>query len=280
MMLLKNPVYQAEVKRQWHVMEQSRSGRLWILLAIVMVIPAVLTSIVLLVGALTGLLPLLEMTFLFIIARGLPPLMSFALVWLVVMNVALTLVVMLVSFGLSVDSIQREKRGKTWDNLIMTNITARQLVVGKWLASLRALDGDHFMILVLRLGLFAWFVAGFATQIPPSGITVTTHVALLTVIVVVFTLLDALMNTALGVAVTLLEATGALSGALFLAVRSVTVAYGIWLILSIMRRLFDTPGGVYVWQGVLGLAVYAAAVAGVLALGQVAATRWALVSPV
>ncbi|HEX2619934.1 MAG TPA: hypothetical protein VHL11_07300, partial [Phototrophicaceae bacterium] len=109
-----NPILTAELNHQWYVMEKSRSGRLWILLAVVMLVPAVITAVVLFVRALTG----MEV-------RGLAfatqpfDLLAGGQVVLLVMNIALSLVVMMVSFALATNSITREKRGKTWDNLIL-----------------------------------------------------------------------------------------------------------------------------------------------------------------
>lgn len=248
-----NPIFTAELNHQWSVMEKSRSGGFWILLAVVLLVPAILTSLVIFVRSLSGYpVPMLPLTI------GQPfDAIAAGQVTLLIMNIALSLVVMLVSYGLAVNSISREKRGKTWDNLILTNISARQLIYGKWLASLRALDGDHVLVVFLRLGLIGWMIGGFGWQLPAGTWSAPAHVVMITLLVVVYSLLDALFNTALAVSVTVGELPAGVPGAVFLVLRLLSVAFGVRWILTLQQTLFNVPGGAYVGPAVAGLVVYA-----------------------
>jgi len=70
----------------------------------------------------------------------------------ITMNIALYMVVTLITVALAANSISREKTNKTWHVLLLTNVDARSLVLCKWYASSKSLRGDHLMIILLRLG--------------------------------------------------------------------------------------------------------------------------------
>ena len=84
-----------------------------------------------------------------------------AWLWLSIMTVAMYPVVTLITFALSANSVRREKTGHTWDYLRLTELDPQQIVIGKWWASLRALNGDHGMVMVLRLGVSVVFLLMF-----------------------------------------------------------------------------------------------------------------------
>lgn len=257
---LQNPVLQAELRHQWHVIETSRSGRGWIAVALLMLIPALLASLVYFFGGVVG-------------WRGLPvvPVVDgglfsfvFAVGWLlmVTMNVALYVVVLLVTLGLSASSITRERTGKTWDNLVLTNMDSRRIVLGKWWASVIAMWGDHLMIGLLRLGLVAWLVISYERYLglPPAAFSLPAHIGyipLLTLIVCAYTVLDATFTTALGVAIPLSEWPGAVVTVIVLGARlTATAAAVIWLMGMI--HLIRTQGGLgFVPLGVGGLVGFA-----------------------
>jgi hypothetical protein len=54
---------------------------------------------------------------------------------------------------LASDSIPRERRCGTWDNLILTGVDARQIMWGKWWAVVRHVWKDHALMALPRLGL-------------------------------------------------------------------------------------------------------------------------------
>jgi hypothetical protein len=270
-----NPILKAELHHQWYVIEKSRSGRLWILLALVMLLPAILTTIWLYIGGM----------FFNLRFNGVPgflfggvDLLSIGLVMLLIMNIAMSIVVTMISFGLATNSIVREKRGKTWDNLILTNVNARTLVFGKWMASMYALYGDHLLVGVLRLGMAAWAITGFTDRLPADTLSIPVHLVLLSILIVVYTLIDAALNTALGLSVMLVDRASAFTASAFLLLRGITVIYSLWLFVSVIQRMFDTSGFTYFSHGLLGLAVYAVVTLIVLWAAQQNAVRYAHVS--
>jgi hypothetical protein len=270
--MTQNPILKAELHHQWYVIEKSRSGRLWILLALVMLLPALLVTIYLYVGGL-----FFNLRFTGVPGVGISPL-SIGMVMLLIMNIALSIVVTMISFGLASNSIIREKRGKTWDNLILTNINARTLVLGKWMASMYALYGDYILVGFLRLGMVAWLVTGFSELLPPYTLSAPIHLLLMSVLVILYTLIDAALNAALGLSVMLVETAGAFAASAFLLARGVAVGYSLWLFVNIVRRMFDTPNATYFYHGLLGLVVYLGLTMIVLWAAQQNAVRYAHVS--
>ncbi|HRF96278.1 MAG TPA: hypothetical protein PLZ51_13825, partial [Aggregatilineales bacterium] len=122
-------ITKAELRHQWYVLEKSRSGRAWIILAVLMLLPGVLVTLYLLAIVFFG-LPIYHLNpnnndFI-------SNLVDVGLVSLITMNVALYLIVILITLGLSNNSITRERKGQTWDVLVLTNVDARQVVLGKW----------------------------------------------------------------------------------------------------------------------------------------------------
>ncbi|MBZ0299177.1 MAG: hypothetical protein K8J31_05535, partial [Anaerolineae bacterium] len=146
-----NPVMHAELRHQRHIIRTSRSGWFWIVLAMLMVVPALLTAVVIVAAAFLGID--LEAVF------TPPPWNTLAEVGvssLMIVHFALYIVVTLVTLALAGSSISREQESRTWESLLLTEMSARQIVQGKWWATLRALWGDHLMVLIVRLGFVAW----------------------------------------------------------------------------------------------------------------------------
>jgi flagellar biosynthesis protein FlhB len=101
---------------------------------------------------------------------------------------------------------------------------------------------------------------------------------LLSVLIVVYTLIDAALNTALGLSVMLVDRASAFTASAFLLLRGITVIYSLWLFVSVIQRMFDTSGFTYFSHGLLGLAVYAVVTLIVLWAAQQNAVRYAHVS--
>jgi hypothetical protein len=53
---------------------------------------------------------------------------------------------------LAADTIRREKRGGTWESLLLTGVDARRLVLGKWWAVVRTVWRDYALLAGLRVG--------------------------------------------------------------------------------------------------------------------------------
>ena len=78
---------------------------------------------------------------------------------LFVSNLSLYPVVTLVSIALGRNSISREKEKHTWALLRLSDVDDGAIVMGKWWASLRGLWGDHLMVVILRVGLLAYYLS-------------------------------------------------------------------------------------------------------------------------
>src|SRR5690606_39593490 len=111
-----NPVMRAELRHQRQVIRSSRSGWFWVVLAVVMLVPAFLTALALIFATLSGID--LEP---FFAAPPLSVLAQVGLVSLTIMQLALYIVVTLVTLALAASSIRREQRAGTWDSLLLTN---------------------------------------------------------------------------------------------------------------------------------------------------------------
>lgn len=244
--LLDNVVSRAEFRHQRYVLETSRSGWPWIVLAVILLAPGLITSIVLLGFAITGNDP----ADLFAAPNSpgydfFDGLASLGSVSLITMNFALYLVVILITLGLSANSINREKVKRTWEVLLLTNVDARQLVWGKWWASMCALWGDHLMVAILRLGLVGLLVAQLGPDLPagPFGISgPLTHTVLLSLFVLAFTALDASITVAMGLIAPLSPLPGTLTGAVVMGARMLgMVLNAIYAILVVLLVIFGEP---------------------------------------
>ena len=262
-----NPVMWAELKHQRHIIQSSRSGWFWIVLALVMLVPGFLTAVFMLVAAFSGLdlEPLMDNAVVNVLG-------NIGVISLTIMHFALYIVVTLVTVALAARSIVREQEGHTWESLLLTDLSARQIVQGKWWATLRALWGDHVMVLFMRLGFVAWL------HIAVRSIGLNSPVSLLAGIlfVIVLSALDSALSVILGIlpavsgghpAITLLA--GGLRIGLALVMLIVPFAVGM--------RVVDWPFDMVV-GGLVILMIFALAVAGMLRLTEWAAVR-NLVSP-
>lgn len=151
----KNPILDSEFKHQRYIINNSRSGWIWIALAVVMVAPSLIISIAYTVGLLLNLIGQEDFYNL---------LNTWHINWgllLFISNISLYPVVTLVSIALGRNSISREKEKHTWSLLRLTDIDSRTIILGKWWASLKGLSGDHTMVIILRVGLLAYYLSVF-----------------------------------------------------------------------------------------------------------------------
>ena len=188
-----NPVLRAELKHQQHVINTSRAGRVWILVALALLAPAFIVSLAHIIEAFTG----LDLIGPAVPGQATVGNLSFGL--LVTMNLALYLVVTLITMGLAASSIHREQEGRTWESLLLTTLDPRAIIYGKWWATLRALWGDHLMVGWLRLGLVAWLAVSLASfQQSPDARPDVPLLLLAFAIITAFTVVDAGFSAALG----------------------------------------------------------------------------------
>jgi len=79
------------------------------------------------------------------------------------------LYLMFQTISLAANSIAREKESQTWDMLVLTGIDARQIVRGKWSATIQR-QLPHYLVLgILRMGATAVLVIGVAVALNYQG---------------------------------------------------------------------------------------------------------------
>ncbi len=261
-------IAEAEFNHQRYVIRSSRSGFGWIVLATIMLVPAFLSAIGIWLMALFE-RDSLNLTSTPSIITGI---VNISLALMITMNIALYLVVILITVALASNSINRERVGRTWDVLLLTNISARQLVWGKWRGSVDALLGDHMMIGLLRLGLVGMtFVFSYNTLHGETLPRAITHVLPLTFIMFAFTVLDAAFTAALGIAGSLSTANRTVTGTLIVTTRIagfVLAAVYYWLVVRSINQ-----GATYLVVGCAGLLIFALVIWLTLRVAQVLAVR-------
>lgn len=273
-----NPVYRAEVRYQDYVLRTHRSPTLWILLALMLLVPALIAA-----GAFTVLVGVMGMR--------LPPVpvipeidtvgeavYTMGAIALITMNLAHYLVVALVSSGLAVMSVQREQRNKTWDLLVLTKQDARDIALGKVAASLWVLRRDTAIVTILRVGLLMLAVDLIRDLYAGSQFTVF-DALYLTMWVVLWTALDTALSVASAVASTLAPQWRPVMLPVALAVRGAALFGGVfWLAEMIDRMLSGLDRLGFILYGLAGLGILAGLVFTSLRVVE-AAARLAHASP-
>ncbi len=139
------------------------------------------------------------------------------------------------------NAISREHIGQTWDALVLTGISARQILFGKWRAVLRRVAPWMLILGTLRLALIpVFFVAlmnllvyytvnfrgsGYAQEDSDFIEWVPWAMLLAVVMSVALTILEIAACTALGLAASALSKRGLTAGAGALIIRFLPVAY-------------------------------------------------------
>jgi hypothetical protein len=237
-----NPILQREFSYQRFVIQRSRSGIFWIGLAVLMIVPALIAALYYTAATVFNRLPL-------VLFYDIPTSFhAYTGVLLLLVNLSLYPVVTLVMLALARGSIAREKEGGTWQLLRLTTINNWQIVIGKWWASLKALNGDQSMILVLRVGLAAYYIGFMLPSIHATLDTITAPYALYLLVLaplfIVQAFFDALLTAAVGVIAAIPdEAAGTVVTSTVLLLRFVTVLLvGVWfvMIMNALRTSFVT----------------------------------------
>jgi hypothetical protein len=283
--LAHNPVARAEFHHQRFVIRNGRVGIFWIALAGIMVVPALLVSLVFTVAGLAALIvPSASNVIPFSDLITISTAYSLSLVLLATMAIAMYLVVTLVNLGLSANSISREKTGGTWDVLRLTGIGAGRIVLGKWWASLRALNGDFVMVTVIRMGVVTFYLASIAPVIDQyeaisSGVATTANIArsaaylpylpAMLLITILYGIADAALTAALGIIAAIPDAAaGSVTGALVICFRLITmVVAGVWFLLALNLLRTDANTAIF-GMTLIGFIAYALCLAGTLWVGK------------
>lgn len=265
-----NVIAQAEFRHQRYVIQTSRSGRAWIALAVVMLLPGLLTSLVTVALAVFQ-FDATEDTF---FNEGIPFLLAqLGAASLVVMNIALYIVLMLITLGLAAQSITREKTNRTWDVLLLTNVDARQMVLGKWWASLVALWGDHMMLFVVRMG-----VIGLIMTSDPFDFNLP-YLVVMGVSLFAFTVMDAALTIALAIASSLAGVVASVAVPVVLMFRFVMMLVAMIGFPVFTLIMYNASFLSFIAVGITVLLAMVAITWGALAVAQTLAVRGDQVSP-
>ncbi len=234
-----NPIVRSEFKYQRFVIERGRNGRIWIFLALLLIAPSIVLSIGYIIGLLLNLFPVVNW-------YDIPSTWHLnILLMLVVVNVSMYVVVTLVTIALANSSIGREKSKHTWALLRLTDIDSRKIVLGKWWASLRALNGDHAMVIFLRVGLLAVALAIFVpSQHALDDISEPYRLYFLIImpLIVIHGLLDAGLSVSLGLAGAIpndaLQTVSSFAVMVTRLLLSILVGWWIWSVIILIERNF------------------------------------------
>lgn len=107
---------------------------------------------------------------------------------------------------LAASSIAREKQGRTWESLLLTGVNARQIVYGKWGATMRILWEAYRSLLLLRFSVALWMivVSTVSTRSPALSTPSLVHALLIGIVTAVFPLCYAAFTVTLGLLASLL----------------------------------------------------------------------------
>jgi len=139
------------------------------------------------------------------------------------------------TLALAANSISREKRGGTWDVLLLTGVDARQIVRGKWWATVRYVWRSYALLMLLRSAALVWVVweanriavisyPTFHIEIRPHYSTPSLPYLLAgCVLIAVFTLFNMGYTVAFGTLGSVFNRGGGTSLALAIAIRTLTL---------------------------------------------------------
>ncbi|MBI5668127.1 MAG: hypothetical protein HZC41_08965 [Chloroflexi bacterium] len=243
----RNPIMQAELRFQRRA---ARGRRWWRWLTRGGTLLAVMLALILYGGELAGAL----------LQRDPSPIGEFfgvGVALLLVFTVALHFALMFRALALAANSIARERQGQTWDMLVLTGIDARQIVLGKWWATVRQLWRQYALLAVLRAGVIVWmagstsrvftyiYVSGTSYYLGTADFTLPAPLDLLLAGVVVgaLTLANLAFTAAVGVAASGEARSGALAlaRAIFMRAALLIVAAFLLLWLAGMLALASFP---------------------------------------
>lgn len=268
-----NPIFAAERRYQGYVIRTNRSSNFSIALALLLLIPALIMAIysfcaVAFFGADLPAVPIFNE-----IQTAAGSFYTIGAVTLFTMNLAHYMVVALISSGLAIASVQREYRNHTWDLLVLTRVNAWQIAAGKIAASLWVLRRDIMIVTLLRVGLAA-FVLDFvrpAYGVDAAGL-VTAHVLIVSILVIMWTVLDMMLSVAAATASALVPQGRVVLMPLTFAARAATTFGGVIWIGRVIHLLYAAPDRLdYVGTGLLGIGIFTVLVAGALKTAEFSA---------
>ncbi|MCI0351024.1 MAG: hypothetical protein L0Z53_16485, partial [Acidobacteriales bacterium] len=164
------------------------------------------------------------------------------------------------TLAFAANTISREKRGGTWDILLLTPMSARQIVRGKWWATVRHMWRSYLLLALLRAGSILWITLEAGRYVihsyPTYRIEIRPHyyahdpfyMLLGVAIIAGFTLLNALYTSAFGTLGSVFNRGGGTSLTLAIAIRIMTLiglALGVGLLAHFIFIRFILVNGGY-----------------------------------
>jgi hypothetical protein len=176
--------------------------------------------------------------------------------------------VMLRTLILSSNSIAREKQANNWDILVLTGINARQIIRGKWWATMRRMWRAYLLLAALRVVMIIWYATYVSrnnfyslmyyylhygyTPASPVAVPTFAHFLAATVMVFIFTMINLPFTAACGLsAISARARNSALVLARAISTRLLLVlglSVGTLAIMSFMWSNLATRGGVHPWS--------------------------------
>ncbi len=250
------PLLDAEFRYQRFLIQQGRVGFIWIALAALLLIPAALATPHYMWLAWTSVEDAPS------VAQRVVAFEGFWIASLLVGVISLYVVVTLITYGLAANSILRERRRRTWDSLLLTGVPVWHILLGKWLASLCAVVGDHGVSIFLRVGLVSLMALVLPVLINGAAPLSTAGLLVAWGWMLVAGVLDAGLSAALGVVSALPEGlTGMLVGTLLMGLRiSMAVGTLFWSGLIVISAPLSALGlallGGAAYVGMIGAAFF------------------------
>ena len=149
------------------------------------------------------------------------------------------------------NAIVREKRSRTWETLLLTNVDARQLVIGKWWATVRRVWASYLWLVPLRIGAVVWLGAqmnlvliglGSPVTISPPPVDIS-NLLVAVLLITALTLVNALFTAAYGVLGSLLNRVDTIGPAMATFTRMLTLVGMAVLLVIVGFTLFFNAGG-------------------------------------
>ncbi len=160
-------------------------------------------------------------------------------------------VLMIQTLSLAANSVARERQNHTWDMLVLTGVDAREIIRGKWWATVQKQWRSYALLAVIRAGAAVWFGAnqgrslasniatgyslyGYTPPLPSVIFPSPTEILLAGALIVAFTMLNLAFTAACGVLASAQIRRSALALARSITLR-LLVVLGIALVLSLLQ---------------------------------------------
>jgi hypothetical protein len=176
---------------------------------------------------------------------------EFVSVFLIFLNIFVYPLVVVRSVMTANETVARERRGRTWDLLMLTGVSTWRVVFGKWLGTMRFIARDYVWLFVLRVSAFFWFLAADSYK---EGIHDTLEVLGMHIyskpfwvglsFMLMFAVAEMLFSTALGIATAFFNWRTRTGGGLALGIRiglAIALFFGTMYFVGYLRPYPNQP---------------------------------------